>query len=223
MATTTWCSPRSVTTCRRAASQQVSESASQRVSKLASRRVSESADDFDVNSQVEILPIVVGSVGRGLALERESQTGAVAERKSVGPRCRDEFRGFAGLRRCQRADFALESLDAAPSVRRSSSERNQARMNLGHVDCANKTPFEERNDIPAAPLAQEKCQQSRGIENRKAPRGRARQRDPLTCGLPWAGLLRVHPEIGSRRECGAARELAQNSPSRGALPDAARR
>ena len=137
-------------------------------------------DHFDFDSEIEVLPGAVRGEGGGLALDGESEAGAVAQGEAPGACLGSQFCDNAGHRTVERADLAAESRDSLPGEVGVCSTVKQAGMHLSKIDCAQQAAVEQRQDGVAARLIENHGQNCRSIENR----GLSQATPPLPGGLP---------------------------------------
>jgi len=94
------------------------------------------ADDFDFDSEIEVLPGAVRGEGRGLALYGESQACAVAERQAEGLRDLHQTSCNPCLIFVKGRRFALEFGDVPPGNLLLHAGGNQLGLHLGLIHSA---------------------------------------------------------------------------------------
>lgn len=128
------------------------------------------ADHFDIDIEIEILPDVVGGVGRGMALDCEGEAGAVAEGKRLG--CSGiivqffrELRCEAGVFLAEGDDLKTHTQDAVPGKAWGTAGQKQLALDLGEVHGTEESAVEQVDDLTGTRLVEEYGQDGGGIEN----------------------------------------------------------
>ena len=123
------------------------------------------ADDLDFDAEVKVLPGRVCGVDRGFALDGESETSAIAERKSVGAGLGGKFSCEACLNIVKEADLATEGHYATPCEVSVYPSQHKTRMHFRRVDGAEQASFKEGENDEVPWFVEDDGQNRRRVQN----------------------------------------------------------